>query len=204
MIGYIKGIVAGVLADGILLENHGIGYHVYTSTMAMNQIGAAQQEVKMYTYLHVREDDLSLFGFPTVEELDAFKLLIGVNGIGPKAALSILSILSVKDLSLAIIAGDTKAITKANGVGAKGASRIIMELKDKMHIEDAFDGFDGELASSNLDASTGHTDSAMDAVLALVSLGYSEFEATKAVKQIPGANTMSSDELLKLALKKLF
>ena len=127
-----------------------------------------------------------------------------MNGIGPKAALSILTVLSVRDLALAVMSGDTKAITKANGVGAKGANRVIMELKDKLCLDDLFDtGASAEEESSAVSGSV-VGDSVQDTVLALVSLGYSEFEALKSIKQIPGAENMESEDLLKLALKKMF
>lgn len=202
MIGYIKGTVEGILADSVILENNGIGYRIYTSGMVLNNISGLHGEMKLFTYLHVREDELSLFGFPTTEELDTFQLLLGVNGIGPKAALAILTVLSVKDLAFAIMANDTKAITKANGVGAKSASRVIMELKDKLVLDDIYtldDSADGIGVSG-----TGVGDNIQDTVLALVSLGYSELDASKAVKQIPNADTMESGDLLKEALKKLF
>lgn len=204
MIGYIKGSVEGILADSIILENSGIGYHIYTSGMVLNSLSGMHQEMKIFTYLHVREDELSLFGFPTTDELDTFKLLIGVNGIGPKAALAILTVLSVKELTLAVMAGDTKAITKANGVGAKGANRVIMELKDKLTFDDVFaDGKDAAFTAAAAGGSGGN-DSVQDTVLALVSLGYSEFEAMKAIKQVDGAEAMEADALLKAALKKVF
>ena len=187
-----------------MVENQGIGYRIYTSSMVLGQIGAMHQETMLFTYMNVREDGIFLYGFPTTEELDTFKLLLSISGIGPKAALAILSVLSVKDLSLAIMAGDVKAITKANGVGKRGAERVIMELKDKLTIEDVF-GDDNDY--SDVDASvgvSGNSNSMEDTVLALVSLGYSEFEAIKAIKQIPGAEQMESEELLKAALKKMF
>jgi Holliday junction DNA helicase RuvA len=201
MIGYMKGTVEGISQDYILFENNGIGYRIFTSQMVMQQLQIHQQ-TKLFTYLHVREDELSLFGFPTTEELDTFKLLIGVNGIGPKAALSILSVLSVRDLTLAVMSGDTKAITKANGVGAKGAGRVIMELKDKLTLEDMFE----ETGDNSVTAvsTSGVAGGVQDTILALVSLGYSEFEALKAVKKVPGADNMESEELLKQALKKMF
>ena len=200
MIGYIKGTIEGIMQDSVLLENHGIGYRILTSGMVLDRIGAMHQETMLFTYLHVREDEMTLYGFPTTEELDTFKLLLTVNGVGPKAALAILSVLSVKDLSLAIMAGDAKAITKANGIGTKGANRVIMELKDKLSYNDYFgdeevEGNDNDMRASN---------SMEDTVLALVSLGYSEFEAVKAIKQIPSAEQMESEELLKAALKKMF
>lgn len=204
MIGYIKGTIEGVLEDSVLVENNGIGYHIFTSGMVLHSLSGMHEQIKLFTYMHVREDELSLFGFPTKEELDTFKLLIGVNGIGPKAALSILTVLSVSDLSLAIMSGDTKAITKANGVGAKGANRVIMELKDKLSIDDVFHTDfvkeDGGMASGG----NASRDSVQDTVLALVSLGYSEFEAVKAIKQIEGAENMEPEDLLKQALKKMF
>lgn len=207
MIGYIKGTVTGIFDDYLLVENQGIGFRIFTSGMVLSELTRVNQEVKLFTYLHVREDELTLFGFPTQEEMDTFKLLISVNGIGPKVALSILSTLSVKDLSLAIMMGDTKAITRANGVGAKGAGRVIMELKDKLHYEDvlSLDGAGGVgPGGDTLSSGVGKSDNVSDAVLALVSLGYSEFEAMKAVKLVPGYESLDSDKLLKEALKKIF
>ncbi len=205
MIGYIKGTIEGIFKDSVFIENNGIGYRIFTSGMVIERIKGLHQKVKFFTYLHVREDELSLFGFPETEELDTFKLLLGVNGIGPKAALSNLSVLSVRDLSLAVMSGDTKAITRANGIGAKGAGRVIMELKDKLRFEDLFPAEDGmeESAGSGLDRME-KGNGVQDTVLALVSLGYSEFEALKAIKQIPEAELLEPEELLKAALKKMF
>ena len=199
MIGYIKGAVEGISADYILLECHDIGYQIYTSGMALARI-PMHQEMKIYTYLHVREDGVTLFGFPTTEELNTFKLLIGVSGIGPKVALAVLSALTVQEMALAVMAGDTKTITKANGIGAKGAARLIMELKDKMQVEDAFATTE---IPDTTDIATSQ-DSVQDTVMALVSLGYSDTEALKAIKQVPGADMMDSEQLLKAALKKIF
>lgn len=205
MIGYIKGTVEAILQDCVLVENNGIGYRIFTSGKAIEKITGLHQEVKLFTYLHVREDELSLFGFPTTEEMDTFKLLLGVNGIGPKAALSILSVLSVRDLSVAIMAGDTKAIMKANGIGAKGANRVIMELKDKLKLDDLFlTAEESEEDYIQGSAMNGNSDSVQDTVLALVSLGYSELEAVKAVKQVKDAKLLNSEQLLKAALKKMF
>ena len=203
MIGYIKGTIEGIMQDSILLENNGIGYRILTSGMVLERIGSMHQETMLFTYLHVREDEMTLFGFPTTEELDTFKLLLSVNGIGPKAALAILSVLTVKDLSLAVMAGDVKAITKANGIGAKGANRVIMELKDKLSFDDLFGTEDGYDDASEI-GGVQNSNNVEDTVLALVSLGYSEFDAIKAIKQIPDADRMESEELLKAALKKMF
>lgn len=203
MIGYIKGTIEGIMQDSILLENNGIGYRILTSGMVLERIGSMHQETMLFTYLHVREDEMTLFGFPTTEELDTFKLLLTVNGIGPKAALAILSVLTVKDLSLAVMSGDVKAITKANGIGAKGANRVIMELKDKLSFDDLFGTDDGYDDASEIGV-VQNSNNVEDTVLALVSLGYSEFDAIKAIKQIPDADRMESEELLKAALKKMF
>lgn len=205
MIGYIKGTFEEVLVDGIYLESNGIGYYIHTSGKVLSDLSLSQvhQQMKFYTYLHVREDELSLFGFPTSEELDTFKLLISVNGIGPKAALAILSVLTVNELAMAVMTDDAKVITRANGIGTKGANRIIMELKGKLTLDDVFAEEETVTGKGSVMAS-GESDSVQDTVLALVSLGYSEPEALAAVKQIPGAKTMESEELLKAALKKMF
>ena len=202
MIGYIKGTIEGILSDSVLLENNGIGYRVFTSGMVISQISGLHELMTFFTYMHVREDEISLFGFPTREELNAFQLLLGVNGIGPKAALSILSVLSVNDLTLAVMAEDTKSITKANGIGVKGANRVIMELKDKLTLDDAFGAEKTENAVSRGTA-VAKSDSIQDTVLALASLGYSESDAIKAVRQIPDADQMEADVLLKQALRKM-
>ena len=202
MIGYIKGFIEYIGTDKIILENNGIGYQIFTSQTTIQSV-SMEAEVKMYTYLHVREDELSLFGFLTKEELDAFQLLLAVNGVGPKAALAVLSALTIQELTYAVMAGDYKAITKANGVGTKGANRIIMELKDKLKIEDVLEvGLHSD--DSGLGNPSGKTDSVSYTVLALVSLGYSESEALRAVKQVEGVSDMDSEVLLKAALKKLF
>lgn len=200
MIGYIKGTVEGIMQDSILLDNHGIGYRIMTSGIVIQNIVRLHQEQMLFTYLHVREDEMSLYGFPTTEELDTFQLLISVNGIGPKAALAILSVLSVRDLSLAVLSGDVKAITKANGIGAKIANRLIMELKDKLTFDDYFDGNE---ADEQYQAHVSASNNLEDAMLALVSLGYSESESMKAIKQVPDYENMESEMLLKAALKKM-
>lgn len=198
MIGYIKGTIEDISTDSIVLDHNGIGYLIYTSQMVIGRLVQTKECVKVYTYMHVREDEITLYGFLDKEELNTFKLLLTINGIGPKAALSILSSLSVSDLTYAVMTGDAKAITRANGIGQKGANRIIMELKDKLKIDDVLESEH----ITTLDVKGG--DSISDTVLALVSLGYTEAEAMKAIKQVDGAKDMGSDELLKLALKRIF
>ena len=205
MIGYIVGEVTGIYNEYIILENNGIGYRIFTSGKAMTDISGNVSRTKFFTYLHVREDEMTLYGFPNAEELDTFKLLITVNGIGPKAGLAILSVMSVKELYMAIIMNDAKSITKANGVGLKGANRIIMELKDKLNFEDTLSldnnkDMNGEILNTEVNLQ----DSEMsDAILALVSLGYSEADAVKAVKSIKDVKNLPSGKIIKEALKKL-
>ena len=199
MIGYIKGTVEEILTDSVMLENHGIGYQVYTSGMTIAGLQGKHQQVRLFTHLNVRENDITLYGFLSQDELEAFRLLIGVNNIGPKAAVSILSVLSVQELAVAVVTGDKKSITRANGVGAKGAERIIMELKDKWSMEEVLTGS----AADGGKMQEAEGDNVQDTVLALVSLGYSDAEALGAVKKVKDAQDMSAEELLKAALKKM-
>ena len=159
-----------------------------------------REEVKVFTYLHVREDAMILFGFLTRDELNIFKLLLGVSGIGPKGALAILSVMTTDDLRFAVLGEDAKAIAKAPGVGAKTAQRLILELKDKLSLEDAFE----QKLSKNTDMQAGKTNDAKnEAVQALVALGYSSSEALKALNGIEVTETTDVEDLLKAALKKM-
>ena len=158
-------------------------------------------QVKINTYLHVREDAVQLFGFLTRDDLKVFQLLIGVNGIGPKGALSVLSVITPDDLRFAVLSEDVKTISKVPGIGNKTAQRIIIELKDKMKLEDMLTGH--EPAESAHVAATGGGEAKSEAVLALTALGYSNAEALKAVNQVNGAADMDTEALLKAALRKL-
>lgn len=202
MVGYIKGNVEDITNDYVIVETNGIGYQIFTSALTTQQCSKLHNEVKLFTYLHVREDGISLFGFLTKKELETFKLLISISGIGPKAALSILSVLTVEELSFAVMSGDAKMITKANGIGVKGANRIIVELKDKLSFSDYFE--QTESTNNNQESNSTVSNTVQDTVLALVSLGYSEIEALQAVRKVEGADEMSSEDLLRFALKKLF
>ena len=139
MYSYIRGPLAEVEMDHIVLDVYGVGYNIYIPTNCMEYLPGIGEECKIHTYLYVREDAMMLYGFLTKDDLDLFKQLISVSGIGPKGALGILSALSADDLRFAILAGDSKAIAKAPGIGAKTAQRVILELKDKMSLEDAFE-----------------------------------------------------------------
>ena len=208
MIAYIKGILADVREDGIVVEAGSIGYNIMVSGNVIGMLPGIGSEVKIHTYTHVREDAFLLYGFLTKDDLDIFKKCITVSGIGPKGALAILSVMDADSLRFAIISGDAKAIAKAPGVGARTAERLILELKDKVKIEDTLVGH--EIAAGNaIDGASGVGASGLnamkkDAVEALVALGYSSTEALKAVNQIEDLEGMDSEAILKTALKYIF
>ncbi|MBQ8983662.1 MAG: Holliday junction branch migration protein RuvA [Lachnospiraceae bacterium] len=204
MIAYIRGIIYDIEEDAVILDQQGIGYRIYSSAMDLNQLSGMNREVTMHIHMSVREDDVSLYGFLTKEELWMYELLISVSGIGPKAGLSILSVLTVKDLQMAIISGDAKAITQANGVGMKGAQRVIMELKDKIDLESMLtrDTMEKSTVGSAVDRNP-DSDVITNTALALTALGYSQLEAARAIREVAGASSMSEEELLKQALKQL-
>lgn len=202
MISFIKGELDSIYEDGIVIENGGIGYDIKVPLSVMNELPSIGEEVKIYTYLYVREDILCLYGFLSRDDLQVFKLLITVNGIGPKGALGILSTISPDDLRFAVLADDAKAIAKAPGIGAKTASKLILELKDKLKLEDAFEQ---KLSKTATDSSTGASDvnAKNEAIQALVALGYSNTEALKAVRSIEITPDMDTEDILKLSLKKI-
>lgn len=200
MIQFIRGELVGVEEDRILVDVGGVGYGIFMSGQAMGRLPQIGREVKIYTYLNVKEDAMQLFGFLTRDDLHVFKLLIGVNGIGPKGGQAILSVLTPDDLRFAVMANDVKAISAAPGIGKKTAEKLILELKDKLHVEDAL-----EHAVSSADTSVSSTDNfrevTSEAIQALVALGYGNTEALKAVKKVEITPEMSVNEVLKQALK---
>lgn len=194
MIGYIKGTVTGIFNGMVLIENNGIGYNINISERNISKLSPSS-EIKIYTYMSVKEDDISLFGFLTRDELELFKRLITVNGIGPKGAIAILSAFDTDTLRFIILSGDAKSLSKAQGVGLKTAQKVILELKDKIDITGT--GETGITQNVSLESP------ANEAVEALVALGYSNTEAYKAVNSVKDAENMDTDKLLKLALKKI-
>jgi len=183
----------------VVVDNHGIGYQMMVP-MRGESFPKIGQEIKIYTHMHVREDDVSLFGFLSKEEKEAFELLIGVNGIGPKVGLSVLSTLSVYELKMAVISEDVKTISKTPGLGPKGAKKLILELKDKLSFEELEeDGVGAEIFDTYADSS----DSVMITIEGLVSLGYSKSEAAIAVNKVEDAKYLTPEELLKKALKNI-
>ena len=202
MIGYIKGTVAELSADRLILENGGIGYEIFVPASVLDAGIRQGQELKVYTYLHVREDALQLFGFQSRDELQTYRLLLGVSGIGPKAAIGILSAMSVDTLRFAVLSDDAAAIAKAPGIGKKTAQKLILELKDKFSLEEAFEQ---KLAATQAKETVqAGEDASSEAVQALVALGYSGTEALQAVKKVAGAADMDTEAVLKAALKYLF
>lgn len=205
MIAYVNGIIDDITEDNVVVDVGGVGMNVKISADTAGRLPGIGEPVKLYTYTSVREDAFWLYGFLSRNDLEIFKKCITVNGIGPKGALSILSVLDADSLRFAIVSGDAKAIAKAPGVGAKTAERLILELKGKLDINDAM--IDREIAAygaGNAGAVVGDTLQKREAVEALVSLGYNQTEALKAVNAIEGIEEMDSGAVLKAALKKMF
>jgi Holliday junction DNA helicase RuvA len=199
MIAYISGALVSAGENYIVIDNHGMGYRIFVSGKFLEHIPAYGTQIKIYTHMYIREDELTLYGFHSEEELSVFRILIGISGVGPKVAMAILTALTVQELQLAVISEDAKTISKANGVGAKGASRIILELKDKLKMEDMMDA----AYEQSIVQDTQDLNAARDAILALVNLGYSNSEAALAVKKIGDTSQMDIESILKAALKKL-
>lgn len=193
MISYIKGVVDSVESDRVVIENNQIGYNILMPVTTLEKLGIGE-EVKIYTYFNVREDAMQLFGFFSKEELELFKKIISVSGVGPKGGLAIVSALTGEQLQMAIISGDAKAISKAQGIGTKTAQRIIIELKDKIDLEDMIHTPGNDDISNSVQS---------DAVDALVALGYSKGDAFSAVKKIEITENMDVEEVLKKALKNI-
>jgi len=202
MISYIRGKLVAVEKEKVIIDVGGVGYGIFMPESAMGLLTQMGNEVKLHTYLNVREDAMQLFGFLTRDDLEIFKLLIGVSGIGPKGGLSILSKLTADDLRFAIMSGDSKAISAAPGIGKKTAEKVIIELKDKLDIEQILNPSDSETKSAiKMDSSANEVQS--EAVQALVALGYGSTESLKAVNKVNSEN-MTVEEVLKQALKNLF
>lgn len=201
MIQYIRGELALVEEDRVIVDVGGVGYGIFMPVQSISQLPGVGNEVRIYTYLNVKEDAMQLFGFLTRDDLKVFKLLIGVNGIGPKGGQAVLSVLSPDDLRFAVLANDVKAICAAPGIGKKTAEKVILELKDKLSLEDAFehsteDQFDASAVAGNSDVQS-------EAIQALVALGYNSTDALKAVKKVEMTEAMDVEVLLKQALKQM-
>ena len=194
MYEYIKGIYVGMNKDYVIVENSGIGYKIYTPGSTLAKLPKINEEITLYLQQIVREDFIGLYGFLSKEELNMFNLLLAVNGIGAKAALSLLSISSVNNLKYAILIGDEKAIVRAPGIGKKTAQRIILELKDKIKQDDDM------LLNQDLGNDEGEQ-KVSEALEALITLGYSEKEALKALNEVDKHNSV--EDMIKSSLKFL-
>ena len=183
MIAFIQGELCEVGQDTIIVACQGIGYEIQVPVSVAQSLPDPGNRVKIYTYTYVREDALGLFGFLTRDDLTVFKLLITVNGVGPKAALAILSSMTADELRFAILAEDAKAISKAPGIGPKTAKRMIIELKDKLDLESMIDnhGDSSTYAAGNAEAAASVRD---EVIMALTALGYSNTEAVRAVRAV--------------------
>ncbi|MEE1314417.1 MAG: Holliday junction branch migration protein RuvA [Faecalimonas sp.] len=200
MISYIRGELAAIEEDKVVVDVGGVGYGIFMPQQSMQFLPSIGEEVRLHTYLNVREDAMQLFGFLTRDDLEVFKLVIGVSGIGPKGGLSILSHLSADELRFAVMSYDVKAVSGAPGIGKKTAEKLMIELKDKLSIEDILE----KTADAAAQVSAGATSQMQsEAVQALVALGYGNSEALKAVKKVGLSEDMNVEELLKQALKHL-
>ncbi len=195
MYEYIKGIFKSIEKEYIVIECGSIGYKIFTSGSTISNMPAIDQQIKIYTHQIVREDFIGLYGFLTKDEISMFNLLISINGVGPKAALSLMSIANVSTLKYAIITDDDKLITKAPGIGKKTAQRIILELKDKIALGDAMPK---GTTISDIDIDN---EKLSEAVGALIALGYSDKEAEKAIEKANRSNSV--EDIIKECLKIL-
>ena len=196
MIYSVKGKLIHCGQDFAVIECGGVGYACNTTLSTIGQIQGTQGDVTLYTSMVVREDDVSLYGFATLDELQAFKLLTSVSGVGPKAGLAILSVCNPQSFALAVASGDTKMFTKAKGVGPKVAQRVVLELKDKVSKETALMG-----ENSGVDFSVTSTGNASEAISALVVLGYSQSDAARFISALDPDTPV--EDMIKQALRGL-
>ena len=191
MISSLHGKVESLGSDGAIINVNGIGFQVYMPTSTLSTLGAVGREVRLYTHFHLREDNASLYGFASPEELSLFQTFLSVSGLGPKTSLSMLSAMSVEQLVTAIATGSVEMLTTIPGIGKKTASRIILELKEKIGA--------GWIITPTTQLAQENT----DVLAALTSLGYSPAEATRAVAALPADPKLTLEEKVKLALQFL-
>lgn len=203
MISFICGQVADITENSVIIETGGIGYEIFMTGEAIEQAARMEGKVKIHTYFQVREDAMQLYGFWHKDDLQVFRLLLSVNGIGPKAALGVLSGLSADELRFAVLSDDVKTLSRAPGIGKKTAQKLILELKDKLKLEDAFEKkLMHEQENADLNGADFH-DGRQEAVEALTALGYSSSEALKAVHKVTDVDPGDVEAILKAALKQL-
>ena len=202
MIAFVKGFIEDISEENVVIDTGNIGYNLKISTGTAARLPGIGAEVKLYTYTCVREDSFSLFGFLSRDDLEIFKKLITVNGIGPKGGLAILSVMTADSLRFAIMSGDAASIAKAPGIGKKTAERVILDLKDKISLEDTLVHREMQAELHPFGQAQSHAQN--EAVEALVALGYSGQDALRAVKGVAITEDMDVETILKLALKNMF
>jgi Holliday junction DNA helicase RuvA len=189
MIASLRGTVESLGSDWAVIDVAGVGFQVYMPTSTLSELGAVGQEVRLYTHLHLREDNVTLYGFASADELALFQTLIGVSGLGPRLALAMLSAMNVEQLSMAIATGSVDLLTVVPGVGKKLAGRLVLELKDKIGA--------GWIATPAAQIAQENA----DVLAALTALGYSVAEASRAVVTLPPDQDSTLEEKIKLALQ---
>ena len=203
MIASVKGKLEGVTAESVIIDVNGLGVEAIVPATVINRLPKVDDNVKLYTYLHVREDVMQLYGFLEKEDLDFFKLLITVNGIGPKAGVAILSSMPVDILTFAILSEDIKTIEKAQGIGAKTAKKLVLELKEKVGIIKSPKNISSGSYEETVSDIGINNEIKDEAVQVLTALGYSQTEAMKAISTVEMTEGITSEELVKLSLKNL-
>ena len=202
MIAFVHGMAVDMTESSVVVEAGGIGYEIYMTGADLSEIRMGE-DVKVHTYFSVREDAMKLYGFRAKDDLQMFKLLLGVNGVGPKAALGVLAGITSDELRFAILSDDVKTLSKAPGIGKKTAQKLILELKDKLKLEDAFEKKLAHEQEAAVLAGADFHDGRQEAVEALTALGYSSSEALKAVRRVTDVDPGDVEAILKAALKQL-
>lgn len=205
MLAYIKGTLEMKMTEYIVIDVGGLGYKIFMSDVGIERIGNIGENVKVHTYYRVREDDISIYGFNTLEELKMFELLLGVSGVGAKTALAMLAVCEPSEFALAVISEDVKTLTEIPGIGPKSAKRIILELKDKMKKEQEIEAIKNQIENktpTKLQKAIENNDKIEEATSALQVLGYNKKEIEKAFEKIE-IEEKTTEELIKLALKLL-
>ena len=207
MIHFIHGSLCDVAEGLVVVEAAGVGYGVHVPATVIGALPPIGEDIKIYTYFSLTQNGVDLYGFLSQEDRAMFTMLLTVSGIGPKGALGILSALTPDDLRMAIVTGDSKAISRAPGVGNKTAQRVVLELKDKLDATEVFssalDHGHGSGTAVEAGAAAGVYGAQKEAVEALVALGYSNVEASRAVKKVELSEGMTVDQILKASLKNL-
>lgn len=206
MLAYIKGKLEMKMTGYVVIDVGGLGYKVFMSEVGIENIGNIGDTVKVHTFYRVREDDISIFGFNTLEELKMFELLLGVSGVGAKTALTMLAVCEPSDFALAVISEDVKALTGIPGIGPKSAKRIILELKDKIkkeqEIENIKNQVENKKSNTKIKLAIENDDKLQEAISALQVLGYNKKEIEKSFEKID-TKELSTEELIKKGLSLL-